>query len=320
MNMMKRALLVGINNYRKSPLNGCIEDATRLAEILEFHYDGSPNFATKLYIGPPETITKASLREAIDTLFKQPADLALFYFSGHGKNINVLGGHLVTPDTQKYDEGVPMKDLLTFANKSPVKEIVIILDCCDSGAISGQSTDIDLREGISILTASGRTEAAVETPNGGIFTGLVCDALMGGASDVRGEVNAASVYSFCDQSLNAWSQRPRFISHVDQLTELRLCEPHVDFKILRLITKYFLHPESEYQLGPSYEWDKRDVEDKTVNKEHEEIFGHLQAYRDAHLLVPFGEKHMYYAAIRSKSCKLTRLGQLYWKLVKAKRI
>jgi len=38
------------------------------------------------------------------------------------------------------------------------------------------------------------------------------------------------------------------------------------------------------------------------------------------LVVPVGEDHMYYAAINSKSCKLTILGEHYWKLVKKNRI
>jgi len=38
------------------------------------------------------------------------------------------------------------------------------------------------------------------------------------------------------------------------------------------------------------------------------------------VLVPVGEDHMYYAAMNSKSCKLTVLGAHYWSLVKNERI
>ena len=38
------------------------------------------------------------------------------------------------------------------------------------------------------------------------------------------------------------------------------------------------------------------------------------------LVVPVGETHMYYAAMNSKSCKLTALGVHYWNLVKNNRI
>lgn len=65
---------------------------------------------------------------------------------------------LVTPDASKYTQGVAIQDVPPLANASPVKEIVILLDCCNSGAI-GQVPAIYndmalLRESVSILTAS----------------------------------------------------------------------------------------------------------------------------------------------------------------------
>ena len=41
---MKKALIVGINSYPVSPLQGCINDASELADILESNGDNSPNF------------------------------------------------------------------------------------------------------------------------------------------------------------------------------------------------------------------------------------------------------------------------------------
>lgn len=52
-----------------------------------------------------------------------------------------------------------------------------------------------------------------------------------------------------------------------------------------------------------------------MNKEHEQIFSILQKYVKLNLVTPVGEEHMYYAAINSKSCKLTVSGQHYWNLV-----
>ena len=37
---MKKALVVGINNYLSSPLHGCINDASSVATILETHGNG----------------------------------------------------------------------------------------------------------------------------------------------------------------------------------------------------------------------------------------------------------------------------------------
>ena len=50
------------------------------------------------------------------------------------------------------------------------------------------------------------------------------------------------------------------------------------------------------------------------------IFKNLQKLESVGLVCPVGEEHMYYAAMNSKSCKLTPLGQHYWNLVKSGKI
>jgi hypothetical protein len=54
---MRKALVVGINNYPKAELSGAVRDATEIANVLERHGDGSPNFDIKLIIDSPVTIT-----------------------------------------------------------------------------------------------------------------------------------------------------------------------------------------------------------------------------------------------------------------------
>jgi hypothetical protein len=85
---------------------------------------------------------------------------------------------------------------------------------------------------------------------------------------------------------------------------------------LRRLTDWFPSPDHELGLDPSYE----PTEDPQ-NEEHEQIFGRLQKLRAAKLVEPSGsEEHMYYAALNSGSCRLTQLGQLYWRLVSGGRI
>lgn len=317
-NEMKRALIVGIDQYQHAPLYGCVNDANRIHQILSQNEDGSPNFQCKLLTAPPYAINRSTLREHIKDIFDYEADAAFFYYSGHG-TVNNLGGYLVTQDATKYDEGVAMSDLLSYANDANIREVVIVLDCCHSGAF-GQIPAIKdgqavLREGISVLTASRSSQPSVEIDGSGIFTSLVCEALNGGAADVCGKVTVASVYAYVDQVLGAWDQRPLFKSHVSRLITLRQCKPEMDLAILRLLPKYFPAPTAELPLDPSFEPDT-----KPRNAENEQIFRNLQKFRDARLLEPVGEEHLYFAAIRSKSCKLTPLGQFYWQLAKKKRI
>ena len=112
---MKRALLVGIDNYPGSPLSGCVNDAGAMRDSLCRNADGSANFDCHLLTCPKQTVDRRTLKEAIDELFKHEADAALLYFSGHG-TVNNLGGYLVTVDTQRYDEGIAMNDVLKLAN------------------------------------------------------------------------------------------------------------------------------------------------------------------------------------------------------------
>jgi len=131
--LSKIALLVGLDDYPDSPLAGCVNDASRMAELLARHYDDDPNFECRILISSGSFVSRAVLKQAVDELFKRPAEVALLFFSGHG-TANNLGGYLVTPDAKRYDEGVSMADVLTMANNSPARERIIILDCCHSGA------------------------------------------------------------------------------------------------------------------------------------------------------------------------------------------
>jgi hypothetical protein len=315
---MRRALIIGIDNYPDNPLDGCVNDANRIGEVLSRNADGSPNFDCRYLLSPPSGVDRRILANAVTELLATEADIAIFYFSGHGA-IDLPGGYLVTPDALTYSDGYAMRDLLIHATQSPVHEAVIILDCCYSGEFGNlPEIGIDqslLREGLALLAASRSYEPSVEVGGAGVFTGLVCDALNGGAADILGRVTVGSIYAHVDLALSAWDQRPVFKAHLSKFTPLRWCEPHVDAAIIRLLLTYFPTPDCELPLDPSYEPDTA-----PQNEKNERTFAHLQKLRDARLLIPVGEKHLYYAAVNSKACKLTTLGQFYWQLAKQGRI
>ncbi|MFA5029614.1 MAG: caspase family protein [Patescibacteria group bacterium] len=309
---MRKALVIGINNYPTSPLKGCINDASAFATTLEKNGDGSPNFSVILKMDVP---TKSSLKTTIIELFEGDSDIALLYFSGHGF-LNEFGGYIVTPDYQPNDEGVSMDEILVLANKSKAKDKIIILDCCHSGSFGSPAVAggvcSQISEGVVVLTASKTDESSVEVNGHGIFTNLLIDALQGGAADVRGHITPGSVYAYIDQALGPWDQRPVFKTNVTRFTSLRTITPQVPTEVLRKITEYFLTPDQEYALDPTYEFDNKDiaVPEKVV------IMKNLQKFVGIGLVVPVGEEHMFYAAQNSRSCKLTALGYHYWRLVK----
>jgi Caspase domain len=319
---MRRALCCGIDEYSFGPLNGCANDALRMKSALERHHDGSPNFACRMLIAPQgasdSAITAAVLADHIEHLFKDPADVALFHFSGHG-TINNLDGYLVTQDAKKYSEGVAMIHVIKLANESKAREVVILLDCCFSGQLGNlpavDNTKAFLREGISILTAGRGTQVSVEAGGGGVFTSLVVDALEGGAANILGAVSAPAIYAYVEAALGAWDQRPLFKAHVSSVLELRCCTPPIDRALLRRLPTLFPLPAEDLPLDPSYERSSQIA--APLNTER---FDDLQALNRVHLVVPVNTQHMYEAAMQSRACRLTPSGRYYWRLARDGRI
>ena len=314
--MRRAALCIGIDEYPFGPLQGCVNDAQRISSVISKHDDGSPNFDCREIIAPlgagNDQITRVELRKAISELFRNQVDVALFHYSGHG-TVNNLDGYLVTQDAEKYDEGVPMNDVLRMANESQAAEVVIFLDCCHSGVLGNlpeiHNSKALLHEGVSILTASRSDQPSVEVGGGGLFSSLVADALRGGAADILGNVTAPAIYSYVEAALGAWQQRPLFKSHVSQLSALRKCDPPIDRTILRNLPYLFPLPAEDLPLDPSFELTSEAADPDRVSD-----FKYLQALNRSHLVIPCGSTHMYDAAVDSHSCKLTPTGRYYWRL------
>lgn len=322
---MRKALVIGINDYPDIPLEGCINDAYAIKNALERNGDGTPNFSV---IIETDVESKGKLKGLIKELFNGNSDTALLYFSGHGY-LDGVGGYLVTPDYSKDDYGVSMNEILKLANTSKVKNKIIILDCCHSGYFGNNGPTDDnitsLNEGITILTASKADESAVEMGGHGIFTTLLIDALHGGAADLRGSITPGSVYSYIDQALGPWDQRPVFKTNITQFVSLKEVNPQVPLHDIRRLKEFFSNTQDIFELDPSFEnTNSPEIEHKTIEPytipENADKFKILQRLESVGLVVPIGEEHMYFAAMNSKGCKMTALGCHYWRLVKEGRI
>jgi hypothetical protein len=323
---MKKALVVGINFYEHGgALFGCVDDAYAVKTVLERNADGSVNFNCRLLTatGPTERVNRAELKDAIEDLFKTD-DTALFYFAGHG-HIEIVGGYILASDARRGDEGVALGEILTFANNSSARSKIIILDSCHSG-IAGNAPQSDgvsaLSEGLTILTASTKDQYATETDGRGVFTSLLVDALGGSAANLTGDITPGSVYAHIDQSLGAWEQRPVFKTNVKSFVSLRQVAPPISLGDLQRLVEFFPNPGDEFRLDPSYEPEMkgRDPGMPDPDPDHTLIFAILQKYNRLNLLVPVGAPHMWNAAMQSKSCKLTALGEHYRRLVEKKLI
>lgn len=313
----RKALLIGIDHYRDTPLNGCVSDCMSLYPLLDRHEEGERNFDTKLITSTPNsTISADAIDSQLVELLREREDIALFHFSGHGHRENQRS-YLVAQDGSK----IRLTDILERINQSQPRQIVVFLDCCFSGGLGattflGEDYSI-LREGVALLVASRAGQPSAETPEGGVFSTLVVGGLEGGAADIVGYVTIAGLYAYMDEALGAWDQRPLLKANLTHLTALRKCRPLVPLETLRRLAEFFPSPEHQYPLDPSYEPDKNYPPHNPV---HEEIFKQLQDCNRARLVDPVGADHMFYAAINSQACELTPLGQRYWRMARDNRI
>lgn len=324
---MRKALIVGIDYYQHgSVLYGCVDDAHSVKAVLERHSDGSMNFDPKLLTGtgPSDLVTKLEFKDKIADLFSADDEIALLYFAGHG-HLEATGGYLLTSDALRGDDGVSLNDVLTLANASRARNKIIALDSCHSGIagtlpVSGQVAA--LSEGLTILTASTQDQYATENNSGGVFTRLFVDALNGSAANLVGEVTPGSVYAHIDQSLGRWEQRPVFKTNVKNFVPLRKVQPPIEPADLRRIMEFFPRPGFQYALDPTFEPEAkgRDIGMPAPDPENVRKFAILQKYNRVNLVVPVDAPHMWHAAMQSRACRLTVLGEHYRRLVERNRI
>jgi hypothetical protein len=291
---MRKALIVGIDHYSHlSNLGGCVNDATAVHAVLARHSDGTRNFAAPLILTAGNTtqaIRKNALKTAVRELFADAAEIALFYFAGHGY-IEDTGGFLCASDAEYGDGGLALSEVMTWANRSAAQNKIIVLDSCHSG-----------------VTGSG------------VFTSLLVDALNGGAANLTGDVTPGSVYAHIDQSLGPWAQRPVFKTNVTTFVSLRKTVPPIALDELQALTEHFSTADQELRLDPTFEPERAPAElrDSSIpppDPVNTQTFRVLQNYAKVNLLRPVGAPHMWHAAMQSRSCRLTALGQHYWRLV-----
>lgn len=330
---MRKALIVGVDYYESiGSLSGCVNDAHAVSAALDRHADGTVNFVTPRMLtgtSPAERVDKNELKIAVRELFGSDVEIALLYFAGHGY-IEDTGGFLCGTDCETGDDGLSLGEVMSLANASPAKNRVIILDSCHSGVAGGRPGDqrtAEIKEGMTLLTASTADQYAFEDPDGGsgVFTNLFVDALNGAAANLVGDVTPGGVYAHIDQSLGPWAQRPMFKTNVKSFVSLRKAAPPIPLVDLQALATLFPYAGYKLQLDPSYEPERSAEQLKDQNTPAPDpiksaVFAVLQRYVKVNLVRPVGVPHMWHAAMQSRSCELTVLGEHYRNLVAKKLI
>ena len=213
--MVKIGLLVGVSEYRSGfePLASPVKDVEKMQEVLlNLEIGGFSD--VKLLENP----TRQQMEEAIFDLFadRQPDDLVLFYFSGHGIKDRDLNFYLATSDTRKNKNrilvtptAVAASFLQTQMTKSRSQREIIILDCCFSGSfakglkVKGEVDSIEAQlggKGRAIFTSSSSAEVSFEQEDKdlSIYTRYLVEGIETGAADINrdGFIDADELHQY----------------------------------------------------------------------------------------------------------------------------
>jgi uncharacterized caspase-like protein len=227
---IRRAAVIGINDYadaKVEKLSGAVSDATEMRDILT----GQGNFTIDdQHFLTDNKATSENIRRAISDVFwktDEECDLALFYFSGHGRRDHLGYGYLLAHDadhTAPLVKGIRIQELKElFLCAQPKKTCIMILDCCYSG-IATERGAADETEHIKAFrketelegTGSGRfimasadadktsREAELEHAFGGgkhvhgLFSFHLIEGLRGGPKDEFGRISLGAVVKYID--------------------------------------------------------------------------------------------------------------------------
>ena len=96
-----------------------------MERLLSHNDDGSKNYDVRRITSDEDSISRGSFRKALAALFENARDAdLLFFYAGHGAQTE-WGGELVTQDFAPSSLGVSMNDVITLANKSAAREVVV---------------------------------------------------------------------------------------------------------------------------------------------------------------------------------------------------
>jgi hypothetical protein len=213
-----RAILIGNSRFAKDPslaaLEGPANDVPLMFSVLTHATAGlfAPEDVRRL---PERTIHE--LRLEIERFFAEAksTDVLVFYYSGHGLRSTSNQLFLCANDTEvDYLNSTAIGSTWlndTMAN-SASSTIVVVLDCCHSGAFKGGG-EAPLPAGRFVLMSSRPSELATDTtdPNRpSLFTSHLAEGLAGAAA-AHAEITVDDVYQYAyDRIVGYGRQHPQF--------------------------------------------------------------------------------------------------------------
>ena len=150
--MLKKALLVGINKYRKYPLLGCVNDVAAMKDLLVELYDFSED---NIRVLTDRDATTKAVVENLGWLAQGGSEPAVrvFHYAGHGHFVADESGD----ESDGSDEALVLYDhdkagyliddkLKELYDRFPANgNLTLIMDCCHSGTNQRGPDDIVYR-------------------------------------------------------------------------------------------------------------------------------------------------------------------------------
>lgn len=214
----RTALIVGVSAYQRlASLSNSVRDAQTIAEVLR---EVAGFDQVELLVNPDQR----RLAEQIEHHFKnkEPDDLVLLYFSGHGITDDHGRLYFAVPDTYLDSDGqlvrasaVSCQHVHEAMGACRSRRQVIILDCCHSGAfaeglLAKNTGKIDLRrqlggEGRAVLTSSSSHQFSFEESKAGLslYTEFLVEGIVTGRADLNhdGKISIDELHEFAKSKL-----------------------------------------------------------------------------------------------------------------------
>jgi TPR repeat protein len=224
------AFLIGTQTFRPDsgllPLRGPANDIAALARLL--HDPERGQFKVHEFLDKPSYEILPNISEALNVA--APDDLFLIYYSGHGKLDRSGRLCLATVDTRHgalLATSIPALNLRNLVEESDCTQVVLLLDCCYSGAVEdglrGGDLDSQLHvienaRGFYILTATSDMQTAKETELVfadvvmGRFTAALVDGIESGDADPgrKGQILLSDLRRYLEKVVKG--QTPQFFA------------------------------------------------------------------------------------------------------------
>lgn len=195
------AFLIANQSFRADagldPLNGPLNDIAELGKVLGDQERGQ--FEVHSFADRGRADIMPALEEALNGA--ERGDMVVLFYAGHGKLDPSGRLCLATADTRAsalYSTSIPTAELRNLIGNSRCDSVVLMLDCCYSGAagrefarggVADQLALMQEAQGLHVLTASTGTQTARELDSGdggvvmGRFTRAIVDGVRSGDAD-----------------------------------------------------------------------------------------------------------------------------------------